>query len=128
MKLRLIHGSKLALYDGSDADFSSAKFRTNLAAHAMIFAMSELRALIELEALGFKGAALRIAQDLGFHATQFDGTTIYHGSQQGLQLFFVESTLDPNQRYICIFSFGESQASRFQLIQEAVYQAIATDQ
>ena len=128
MKLRLISGSKQALYDGSDANLSSAKFRANLPAHAMAFAMSELRALIELEALGFTGAAPRISQDLGFHTTQFDGTTICHGSQRGLQLFFVESTLNTNQRYICIFSFGESQASRFQLIQEAVYQAIATDQ
>lgn len=124
MKLKLISATSQALYDGSDANLSSAEFRANPQPNSMLFTAGDLRGLLELEQLGFAGAPLRIAQDLGFKTSQFDGDTTFHGSKRGLQLFFIERTHSTNQRYICIFSFGESQPGRFQLIQEAVYEVI----
>ncbi|MBU2873130.1 hypothetical protein [Marinobacter salexigens] len=64
----------------------------------------------------------QIAHNLGFKVTVFDGRKIYHGSKQGLKLFFIAKSLSGIEK-ILMFSFGEFQPRRFICIFEGVLEA-----
>lgn len=63
-----------------------------------------------------------VVRKLGFKVTVFDGDKIYHGSKNGLKLFFVSNVFNGVDKFL-ILSFGEFQPGRFICKFEGVLEA-----
>jgi hypothetical protein len=124
MKLNLLQAPKKMIFDDDDAKLAVEKFEIIVNNNKFKITAKDLIEFSKLDGYTIIGAAQWIAKSLDFKTSTFDGDIAYIGSKRGLMLYFVPVNLANEEQYIFIFSFGEFQPNRMNLIYEAVYQSI----
>lgn len=117
--MKELKASKKLVYDGDISGMTPDAIEVEYDGFKVKVDSERLVSIGELDASNSGLEIDKIIINAGFRITNFGSKNIYHGSKQGLKLFYILENIDEKAIYF-IFSFGEFQPGRFICIFEGV--------